>query len=153
MGGVTPDWLSQLAPAHAPAPAGWWPLAPGWWILLIILSFIVFLLIYWQRRPAVRLRRIALRELKNLQAEIVDDIVLARELEHLLRRYAVARFGRDSVAGLSGERWLAFIVENGGSALSGESGASLLCAAYGGSATAARSLWLSGAQAFIRGRA
>ena len=37
MGSVTPDWLAQLAPAHAPPPAGWWPLAPGWWVLLMLL--------------------------------------------------------------------------------------------------------------------
>lgn len=153
MGSVTPDWLSQLAPAHAPPAAGWWPLAPGWWILVSLLLVLVAALVYWQSRPFVRLRRMALRELKNMHDSVIDDIAFARELEHLMRRYAVARFGRDSVAGLSGERWLAFVVEHGGSDLSGDSGASLLRAAYGGSAIVQRSLWLSGAQSFIGSRA
>lgn len=153
MGGVAADWLSQLAPAHAPPAAGWWPLAPGWWILIGLLLVLVAALIYWHSRPLVRLRRMALRELKNMHDSVIDDIAFARELEHLMRRYAVARFGRDSVAGLSGERWLAFVVEHGGAALSGDSGTSLLRAAYGGSANAQRSLWLSGAQTFIRSRA
>jgi hypothetical protein len=108
--------------------------------------------IYWYTRKEVRLRRIALRELKQLQKNS-DDFALARELEHLLRRYALARYGRDSVAGLSGERWLAFVVAHGGAALSGNTGSSLLRIAYGGEAAAHRSAWLSGAQAFIRGRA
>lgn len=153
MGSVTPDWLSQLAPAHAPPPAAWWPLAPGWWVLIILLLGIVAALVYWQRRPSVRLRRVALRELKNLHESVVDDIAFACELEHLLRRYAVARFGRDRVASLSGVRWIAFVVEHGGSEFSGESGASLLRAAYGGGKNVQRSSWLSGAQGFIRGRA
>jgi hypothetical protein len=152
MGGVTPDWLSQLAPAHAPPAAGWWPLAPGWWIILIILVLIASIAIYWQRRTDVRLRRIALRELESLHDTIQEDSVFARELEHLLRRYALARFGRDSVAALSGERWLAFVVEHGGVALSGPGGASLLRTAYGGSTNAHRALWLSGAQSFIKSR-
>jgi hypothetical protein len=153
MGGVTPDWLAQLAPPHAPAPPGWWPLAIGWWVLLILLVVTGALIIYWQTRPSVRLRRIALRELKNLQTSADDDIALARDLEHLLRRYAVARFGRDTVANLSGERWIAFVVAHGGTAWSGATGGNLLRIAYGGAATAERAAWLSGARAFIRGRA
>jgi hypothetical protein len=153
MGNVTSDWLAQLAPPHAPPPPGWWPLAPGWWALLLVFAAVTGALIYWYSRKDVRLRRLALRELKKLQANSDDDIALARDLEHLLRRYAVARFGRDEVAGLSGERWLAFVVERGGVTWSGESGASLLRAAYGGTATAHRAAWLTGARAFIRGRA
>jgi len=153
MGSVTPDWLSQLAPAHAPPPPGWWPLAPGWWMLAILLVLVAVALVYWQRRPAVRLRRIALRELKDLEATAGDDIVLARELEHLLRRFAVARFGRDMVAQLSGERWIAFIVAHGGAAWSGSAGASLLRAAYGGGAVnSERTRWLNGARAFLKRR-
>lgn len=153
MGNMTPDWLAQLAPPHAPPPPGWWPLAPGWWALLIVFVLVTGAFIYWHSRKDVRLRRLALRELKMLQANSEDDTALARDLEHLLRRYAVARFGRDEVAGLSGERWLAFVVERGGVAWSGESGASLLRAAYGGAATAHRAAWLTGARAFIGGRA
>ncbi len=153
MGGVAPDWLAQLAPPHAPPPPGWWPLAAGWWMLLILVVVIGALIIYWQTRPSVRLRRLALRELKNLQANADDDIALARDLEHLLRRYAVASFGRDTVANLSGERWIAFVVAHGGTAWSGATGGNLLRIAYGGVAESDRAAWLSGAQAFIRGRA
>ena len=153
MGSVATDWLSKLAPAHAPPPASWWPLALGWWVLIVVLMSLMAALIYWQRNPTLRLRRLALRELKNLQSTLNDDRDFARELEHLLRRYAVARFGRDSVSNLSGERWLSFMVEHGGTVLTGDAGKNLLIAAYGGSATTHRTLWLSGAQAFIKGRA
>jgi hypothetical protein len=153
MGGMTPDWLAQLAPPHVPPPPGWWPPAPGWWALAILLCIAVAALIHWNRRPAVRLRRIALRELQQLEAAGIEDGELARKLEHLLRRYAVARFGHDMVAGLSGERWVAFVVAHGAADWDGDNGASLLRAAWGGKAEADRARWLSGARAFLKGRA
>lgn len=156
MGGMKPDWLAQLAPAHAPPPPGWWPLASGWWGVMILLAIALALFAYWQTHPSVRLRRITLRELEKLETAGGDDMTLAQALEHLLRRYAVARFGRDAVANLSGERWIAFVVAHGGSSLSGPAGINLLLAAYGskanGVASVHRTLWLSGARSFIKGR-
>ncbi|MDR3419291.1 MAG: DUF4381 domain-containing protein, partial [Nevskia sp.] len=80
------------------------------------------------------------------------DAALACDLEHLLRRYAVAHFGREPVARLSGERWIDFVVAHGGAALAGEPGRDLLRAAYGGSGGASRAQWLDGARNFLRGR-
>jgi hypothetical protein len=150
MGGVKPDWLAQLAPEHAPPPPGWWPPAPGWWILLVLSALIIAYIIFRQLSPTVRLKRAALRQLKSLESAAIDDAVLARELEHLLRRYAVARFGRDMVASLSGEKWIAFIVDHGGNAWAGDSGTNLLRAAYGGTATVDRTVILAGARAFLK---
>ena len=150
MGSVKPDWLAQLAPAHAPPPSGFWPPAPGWWVAAILLAMLIAVIVYWRRRPETRLRRIALRELGALESAVLDDIELAHQLEHLLRRYAVARFGRDVVAHLAGERWIAFIVAHGGHAWAEGAGASLLRIAYGGTAASDRANWLAGARAFIR---
>lgn len=152
MGGVTPDWLAQLAPEHAPPPPGWWPPAPGWWILLILSALIIAYIIFRQLNPTLRMKRAALRQLKILESAAIDDIALARELEHLLLRYAVARFGRDRVAGLSGEKWIAFIIEHGESAWGGGTGTSLLRAAYGGTASVDRAVILAGARAFLKGK-
>lgn len=153
MGGMKPSWLAQLAPPHAPPPPGWWPPGPGWWALAILLLVVAAALLYWYRSPAVRLRRIALRELKLLEAAGIEDGELARRLEHLLRRFAVARFGHDAVASLSGERWIAFVIAHGARDWDGGSGAGLLRAAYGGNAEADRARWLGGARAFLKGRA
>lgn len=153
MGGVTPDWLAQLAPSHAPAAPGWWPLAPGWWVLAVLLILGIVAVWLWQRRPQVRLRRAALRELAQLDNNLADDADLARELTQLVRRYAVARFGRDSVATLSGTRWIDFVVAHGGTSWSGEVGQALLRAAYGGPCQPARARWLAGAKAFFKGKA
>lgn len=153
MGGVTPDWLAQLAPSHAPPPPGWWPLAAGWWLLAALLVLGIVAVWLWQRRPQVRLRRAALRELAQLDKTTANDAELARELTQLVRRYAVARFGRDAVATLSGRRWIDFVVAHGGTAWAGDVGLDLLRAAYGGQCQPERALWVTGAQAFFRSKA
>jgi len=64
----------------------------------------------------------------------------------------VARFGRETVAGLAGAAWIDFVVAHGGSDWTGDSGATLLRAAYGGQAPGNRASWLAGARGFIKGR-
>lgn len=147
------DWLKQLAPAHALSSPGWWPPAPGWWLLAAILIIaVVGGAIVWLRPPQRR-RRSALRELQRLEDNAADDVTLARGLENLLRRYALATFGRDAVARLSGEPWLAFVAAHGGDALAGKSGHALLRAAYGGHHTdGVRAQWLAAARGFLRSR-
>lgn len=150
MGSMNNDWLKQLAPAHAPTAMGWWPLAIGWWGVILLLILVIAGLMYWLFRPSYRLRRLTLRELNRIEKSGNDDAELAQEIEHLLRRYALTRFGREQVAGLSGEHWIAFVVAHGGDAWAGESGRKLLQAAYGGQVHADRSNWLKGARAFIQ---
>lgn len=152
MGGLNADWLTQLAPPHAPPAPGWWPPAPGWWgVALLLVLAVAIPLLRW-RRPAARLRRAALRELKQLEATSDDDVRLAGALEQLMRRYAVAAYGREAVARLSGAAWLAFVVQHGGKELAGPAGGALLRAAYGSPAAADRARWLKGARGFLGAR-
>lgn len=148
-----PDWLAQLAPPHAPPPVGWWPPAPGWWVLVVLLLAALLGAWLWYRSQARRLRRAGLRELAKLEATTQGDAALARALEHLVRRYAMARYGREAVAGLSGTRWLDFVVAHGATPWQGATGAALLQAAYGGTPQQAeRALWMAGARAFLKAR-
>jgi len=149
---VPPAWLAELAPAHAAPPPGMWPLAPGWWLLIGLLLLAAALFYAW-RRYRRSLRRLALNELTRIESGVADDATLARDLENLLRRFAVARYGREHVARLSGDAWIAFVAAHGGSALDGDSGRELLRAAYGARARADRAQWLRGARGFIRARA
>ena len=147
----SPAWLDQLAPAHAVAAPGLWPLAPGWW-LLIGVALLCAAAFYAWRRHRRSLRHLALNELTRIENGAADDAALARDLENLMRRFAVARYGRDQVARLSGDAWIAFVTAHGGSALAGDSGQQLLRAAYGAGANADRAQWLRGARGFLRSR-
>jgi hypothetical protein len=147
------DWFQQLAPDHAPAAVSWWPLAIGWWILILIFLIAVMGFGFWCLQPKRRLKRVAIRELKRIEQDVHDDAILARDLEHLLRRYAVTHFGRDQVARLTGEEWIAFVVTHGGKSWQGDNGLNLLRAAYGGEViNVDRAGWIEGARTFVKGK-
>lgn len=147
---MTPNWLAQLAPAHALPPPGWWPPAPGWWVLAALLLAAAVVGAWCWRDPYRRSRRAALRELRAIRAEESDIISSARAIESLLRRFAIAVFGAARVARLTGDAWLAFVAAQGGTALAGEAGRSLLATAFGGGASGDRECWIAGADAFVR---
>jgi hypothetical protein len=148
------DWLADLAPEHAPAAPGWWPPAPGWWALGVMLLALTAAAILWWRNPRRRLQRATLRELRLVRAQADDAAHTAQAVQSLLRRYALARFGRDNVARLSGAHWLAFLAERGGDAFGGSVGDSLLAAAYGGRSAEVleddRDRWINAAERFVR---
>ena len=103
-----------LRDLHLPEMVGWWPLAPGWWFLIVLAATGLGYLLYrsfrsWQRNAA---RRIALRELLRIRQKYqggADEISLAIELSELLRRSMLAYAPRNEVAGLTGEHWLRWL--------------------------------------------
>jgi hypothetical protein len=121
--------------------------------LIVLLVGVATLLIALYRPPR-RLRRTALRQLAQLEnTPDPDDARLARRLQDLLRRYAMVRYGRETVARLAGTAWIDFVVAHGGTDWAGDNGASLLRAAYGGVAADERARWFAGARGFLKGRA
>jgi hypothetical protein len=103
-----------LRDLHLPPPIDWWPLAPGWWILV---SVVLLGLLYMLRRAyrawrANRPRRIALRELQKVNVNYqrgADAIWLSQQLSQLLRRAMLAYAPRSEVGGLAGQRWLEWL--------------------------------------------
>jgi len=111
--------LAELRGWHLPEPVSWWPPAPGWSTLgLAVLALAVWggvSMLRHARRTAAA--RAALQELAALEAALARDGDVAaflRGLSRLLRRFTLARFPRREVAGLTGERWLAFLDGQGG---------------------------------------
>lgn len=147
---MSPNWLAELAPAHAPPPPSPWPPAPGWWGLAGLVIVLAVGALWWWRNPRRRRMRAALRELQRIRASDPGVQGSARAIEQLLRRYAMAVFGGERVARLTGESWLTFLGAEGGTELAGESGRCLLSAAFGSSARDAREQWLAGADRFVR---
>ncbi|HXS22560.1 MAG TPA: DUF4381 domain-containing protein [Steroidobacteraceae bacterium] len=147
---MTPNWTSQLAPSHAPPPPGWWPPAPGWWLLAALVLAAAVVAAWGWHDPYRRSRRAALRELRAIRAADADPVSSARAIESLLRRFALTVFGSAQVARLTGDAWLEFVAERGGTPLAGESGRSLLATAFGGGPSDQRECWLLAADAFVR---
>ena len=61
------ELLEQLADIHLPTEISYWPPAPGWWILsiLVVIGVIYLLKSYLARRHLQRVVKAALTELDN----------------------------------------------------------------------------------------
>lgn len=102
-----------LRALHLPDAIGWWPLAPGWWVVIGLAVLGLLLL-----RRAVELRgrsaprRHAMRQFERLKVEYErhgNAVTLSTELSGLTRRTMLAYAQRADVAGLTGEDWLAWL--------------------------------------------
>jgi hypothetical protein len=104
-----------LRDIHLPGAISWWPPAPGWWVLAVLamLTAVVVGLYYWRQRH----RRAALRALRQVRVALgrgAEPVVCLQQASTVLRRFAMTR-ARDSqavdvpVAGLIGDRWLAYL--------------------------------------------
>jgi hypothetical protein len=148
------DWLTQLAPARAPAPPSWWPPALGWWLLAgLILALAAASIVWWRFSAAARgrrVRRAAIAELGRIRT--LDEADRAAAIQRLMRRYAVTAYGARTVATLSGEAWLRFVQAHGGAGFGGAHGGKFLAAAFGKAAAIDDDHWWSAAEAFIRHR-
>lgn len=104
------DPLSQLREIHTAQPH-WWPPAPGWWVLAAVLLFLLYHACAWLWRWLQHRRRYGrIVQQFNLALTAYDDHGdrrrLAMDLDVLLRRLALRRFGHDR-AGATGQAWLA----------------------------------------------
>ncbi|MBV7300137.1 DUF4381 domain-containing protein [Enterovibrio paralichthyis] len=92
-----------LADIHLQQAPGLWPLAWGWWLVIAAVLIALLLTVHWLRLRNYRLaaRQEALSAL-NAATSVAD-------INALLKRAALSYYPREQVAGLTGERWLAFL--------------------------------------------
>lgn len=103
-----------LRDLHLPEAIGWWPLAPGWWVIVaVLLGACVYLLhLFLRRRARGAARRHALRQLARLTVEFErhgNAVAFSSDLSELLRRTMLAYAPRSEVAGLTGDAWLEWL--------------------------------------------
>lgn len=148
------DWLTQLAPARAPAAPSWWPPAVGWWILTgFILALATASILWWRSSAGAHRRRVcraAIAELNRIRS--LAEAERAPEIQRLMRRYAITAYGAAAVANLSGDAWLQFVRAHGGAGFNETSGNRFLGAAFGKAPSSPEIDWSSAAEAFIRHR-
>jgi hypothetical protein len=99
-----------LRDIHLPAEIGWWPPAPGWWLIAgVIVAGL--LLVVWRYRLQYR-ERAALRGLKAVARALAEGgapTVCVQRISMILRRFAMSVAGQAPVAGLTGDAWLRFL--------------------------------------------
>lgn len=103
-----PASLQNLRDIVTPPPVPWWPLAPGWWLLLMLLALLVGLMALrgWRRWQANAYRRDALRALR--EANSVASVA------EILKRAALMGTSRSRVASLNGPAWVRWLAKTGG---------------------------------------
>lgn len=126
------DPLAALHDIHVPAPVGFWPLAPGWWMLagvLLVLALIGAWL-EWRRRQTLRYQAVqALKAVGRDTARYADSRAVAAEAALLMRRVLVSGTARNDKAALVGAEWERFLCTGKG-ALPAETGAFVAEAPY-----------------------
>ena len=108
--------LAQLQDIHSAGTPGWWPPAPGWWILaLLVLLLMAWVLKKWLAWQSVRKRRAAWLEALDRINREHDPSEQPHEflagLNRLFRAVALKAFPDNGCARLQGEQWVSFIVK------------------------------------------
>ena len=107
--------LDQLRDIHLPEAIGFWPPAPGWWLLALLTIIAVTLLsqriIRHKRRQ--RYRKQALQQLTRLQHYKQQPVEYLQKINTLIKQTAITAQSRlshgESVSHLSGRRWLQYL--------------------------------------------
>jgi len=108
------DALAQLKDIHLPDSIGWWPLAPGWYGVIILILFLMMALAYvaYKRHVNALAKNQALELLHSYKEQYEKDRnaqLTSARVSELLRRVALVYYPRAEVASLHGEAWVAFL--------------------------------------------
>ncbi len=103
--------LQQLRDLHLPESVSWWPLAPGWWIVVTALLFIAVVVSMRLVRNYLRRRQQTpeLRQLNELYKQCAADgdaTSYYDRLTSILKQSAIERDDSMSVPRLSGNAWV-----------------------------------------------
>jgi hypothetical protein len=124
--------LSQLADIHLPEPVGFWPPAPGWWLLFFVLCAAAVWTArrYYAGWKLARARSFALAELDKQLATLrqqsahrtaeeiaVLNLVFVSDVNAVLRRVAMKNFQHENFASLGGAAWISFLRDHGDASL------------------------------------
>jgi len=106
-----------LRDIHLPGAISWWPPAPGWWLLVVLV--LVGLALYGVHYYRGRHKRVALRAVTRVRTALeqgAEPVACLQNVSTILRRFAMTSVAgaKDSVAaldvpGLIGERWLKYL--------------------------------------------
>lgn len=100
--------LQQLNDIQMPDPVGFWPLAPGWWIVLFLLlafvAFAIYTLVKWIQRTRYRKQALAILKQLDLRKNTVSREHTLQQVLSLLKRTVLTAYkhSRNPVASLYG---------------------------------------------------
>jgi len=109
----SPQQQLPLKDIHLPDSVSWWPLATGYWlILLLIIISILSIVLIRKYLKNQRIKKLALKEyqqIKNEYQQSQNQKQLVTSLSALLRRAAISSYPRKDCASLTGKDWLKWL--------------------------------------------
>jgi len=96
--------LASLHDIQTPAAIGAWPLAAGYWIMMVLMIIVLLTLFVYlrKRHQHSAAKRSALMALAALNTQTPNYVAQVNEI---LKRAALSYCHRDSIARLSGQHW------------------------------------------------
>lgn len=107
------DLLTELADIHLPSGVSWWPLAPGWWVVISLFIIAAIAIYFWRRhQQRNRYRQFALQELHRVYQDAQQQSSSAIYLQHvssILRRTAMSAYPDSFNNSIKGDDWLQWL--------------------------------------------
>lgn len=113
---MNPDLLSQLRDIHTAPPVPWWPPAPGWWVLSVLLM----VLLVWVGRRLLAGYRVRQRRKQMLawvdhlnvtiDPQLQPQAYLAT-LNRIFKLVALRAYPESHCAAMAGPDWVSFLTE------------------------------------------
>lgn len=111
---MNPDLLSQLRDIHTAEPVPWWPPAPGWWLLALL----VLILLTWAGRRL--LARYRVRQRRKQMIGWIDHLNITIDpqkdpqaylstLNRIFKLVALRAYPEHNCALLNGQEWADFL--------------------------------------------
>lgn len=100
--------VSGLKGLHIPSSPDIFPLALGWWLVILCIIFFVVLIYFIIYSYTHSTHRYVLRKLRKIK-KISNNNKMLREINELAKRVAIARFGRDKIAPMYEDEWITFM--------------------------------------------
>ena len=101
--------LSQLHSIHTPDAVSAWPLAWGWWLLMVIVAALCVLavVLVYRHIQFNKAKNQAIAEVSRLDVQSGN---MAKQLNELLKRLCLHYGNASVVAKMSGEAWVAYLL-------------------------------------------
>jgi hypothetical protein len=111
--GAPENPLEQLRDIHLPEAVSWWPLAPGWWLLIIggCLLSLWLIRFFYRRHSASLYRRQALQQLEQLRSGSDSEMPL-REFFQLLKQTANSAYPNHHPGSFNNRQFIAFLKDS-----------------------------------------
>ena len=114
---MNPDLMAQLRDIHSAPAVPWWPPAPGWWVVALL---VLAVLVWFGRRLAARYgvyqrRQQMLGWIDHLNATIdphKDPYAYLSTLNRVFKVVALRAFPAQQCALMAGQEWTEFLQQN-----------------------------------------